>query len=168
MILTLENLKDYADEEGDCLIWRGATNKRGSPIATIGKRRGVYVRRHIFTELLGKKIRKGRVMTSLCVNPRCIAPECLTTKTKGEILARTYAIGARSRAAARQSWSVGLRKAQNVKLDREKAAQIRASQEPTNDLAKQYGVDPQTIRNVRAFRCWNDVMNGASVFSWRP
>ena len=96
MKLTLENLHMHADEVGKCLIWRGALGSHGYPQARLGGRTQL-VRAYVYRELMGVELLAGRRITSRCGNPLCISSACISQATAGQLLARSYSSGARSK-----------------------------------------------------------------------
>jgi hypothetical protein len=168
MTWTLAEVEARCEPEGECMLWTKATNREGYPVAGIN---GVatHMARFVFTELLGRTIPPGHRVTMKCRNHACLAAGCFATMTRGKILARSYANGARLRVTEtatrrRLAEERGVRK-----LTEARAAEIRQrAHERTADLAVEFGVSKTTINKVKSGAIWFPLAPGASVFSWRP
>lgn len=170
---TLKTVQDRIKEDGQCWIWQQCVNGHGYPMATINAKRGAHVRKFVYTELLGMRLRKGFVVSSRCHNKRCVSPECLVQKTRGDVLREMYARGARW---ADSSYIYRQRKAMQdrpdyVKLSLEKARLMRArfsEGASSAEVAKEFGVSDTAARDVRRGRTWREQSQNASVFAWNP
>jgi hypothetical protein len=80
--------------------------------------------------------------------PRCRHE--LTTKEVARLFAK-LGTSVRSRRKVKTSITNGRK---NSKLTEEDVANVRKSSAPTNELARQQGVHPQTIRKIRRNRSW--------------
>lgn len=162
VVLSLENLPRYCREDGGCLIWRLGCNSGGYPIAHINGKGGKLVRRHVFLDLLGRRLTKGQRVGTRCGHKLCLAPACLCARTVAQDgAARKKVLPATYRAIRAQ--------AADVKLDMAKARAIRADESSTLDeLAARYQCHKKTIWNAKAGKTWPDATNGSSVFGWRP
>jgi hypothetical protein len=168
---TIKTVQDRCKEDGLCWVWTQCINDAGYPIGTINGKRGSSVRKFLYTELLGKRLTNGHVITSRCHNKRCVSPDCLVQRTRGDILRDMYARGART---ADAGYIYRQRKAINdrpdyVKLDQEKAREIRArlaDGEAVSSLAAAFGVSEPTIRDIRRNRSWREFATNSSVFAW--
>lgn len=167
MKLTLETLHMHADEVGECLIWRGTLGSHGYPQARLDGRTQL-VRAHVYRELMGVAVLAGRRITSRCGNPLCISPACITQATPGQLLARSYSSGARSKTG---EYLKRLRRAQRsgqAKLTSEQVAEIRAlpSGQSHMAIAREYGVHGKTISALRRGLTWRTGFAGSSVFAF--
>lgn len=145
--LTLDVIRDNCEIVGKCWIWTASVNTRGGyPRAWIDGSGFVNVRSYVFKELLGKRLTKGLVMSSRCGNPSCVGPQCLISKSYSRMVADSYKNGAREVTTHRQR--------RHVKLTMEIARVIRASNEPSADLAERFGVNKATINYVRSGARW--------------
>lgn len=165
-VWTLDTVRNRCTEEGECWLWDQSLNSCGYPQACIDGK-NTRVQRYIFAVLLGRRLQSRWVVTAKCRNKRCCAPDCLEAITRGELLKRAYASGARNtdteyqrrqQQAIKQGWA--------RKLDADKAREIRARvDEGINVLAAEYGVHRKTIVGVRSGRYWRETLRGASVFA---
>jgi hypothetical protein len=168
--LTLETLRYYAHDCGDCLLWKQGTNGAGYPQATIDGKGGQMVRRYIFTHLMGKELRTRQVVTSRCDTKLCISPDHLISSWMGKIQERSYRTGKRmSRVeytgrlerSIRSGWS---------KLGWEDIAKIRAEPESVShaEIGRLYGIHHKTASKIRRGLSWRVSAMNSSVFNWRP
>ena len=164
MILTLDNLAQFCDEEGDCLLWRLGCNNEGVPMANIGGKQWV-VRRYVAT-LCGMEI-DGLCVSMKCQNQRCVAHGCLRLLTRSQVSASAYTNGsrasigeyiARRNAAVKLGWS---------KLTPEQVQEIRAAPREVSHktLASRYGMSRNGIINIRTGRAWRNAAPASSVFA---
>ena len=165
MSITLEQILSRCDEEGDCLLWTGATIN-GYPQARIGDKGGQMLRRYIFTELMGNELPLGRVVSSTCENRLCCAPQHLFSMTYSKRLRLAYKRGSRNQTTEylkrRET-----RRDQGTVLDMEKARQIRARAGESNAvLAAEFGVHAKTIYSVKAGLTWREHAPNSSVFNF--
>ncbi len=166
-VWTLDTVRSRCVEEGECWIWGQALNSCGYPQASVNGK-NTRVQRFIFTDLLGKELPAGHVISQSCRNKACCAPDCQIAITYGQRLVRTYAEGRKSSVAERigkrekliaQGWP--------VKLDMQKAREIRSRVGETHAaLAAEFKVHPKTIYEIRRNRSWTEAANGSSVFTW--
>lgn len=164
VILTLDNLAHYCDEEGDCMLWRNGCNSAGSPAANIGGKQWL-VRRYIAT-LLGMDI-DGLCVSAACGNARCVSPTCLRLRTRSQTSASAYERGNRGSVGeyiARRNAAVALGWA---KLTPEQVIEIRSAPADVSHktLALRYGMSRNGIINIRLGRSWRNAAPAASVFS---
>jgi hypothetical protein len=161
----MDEVRARSEEVGNCLIWRQSVNSGGAPSASV-RGKTMTVRRLVYVELLGKEIRSGKRLTVRCHNPLCVSDHCIVQQSVSLILRE-----ARQRALACDPMTIRReqRASSQAKLTPEIAAQIRASAESSIELAKHYGVHPETIRGIRRGRTYvmpKVVAN--SVFNWMP
>lgn len=165
MKLTLDTLHLYCVEDGDCLLWKQSV-RGGMPSAHIdGKTRSV--RGHVFFTLLGKRLTGSNRISPICGNALCITPAHLVGRTRSETLKAMYKNGQRQKMSP-STYREIRGAAGGLKLNHEKAREIRESGESSAALAEMYGCSPALIVKVRAGIRWAEVANGASVFGWRP
>lgn len=161
-----ETLAMRCTEEGNCLLWNQGVNNKGYPQTRInGATR--MVRRYVYTELMGKEVNAGRVVSTKCNNKRCISKFCLVSKTPGACLSEAYRTGARS---ATHEYADRLQRAIKYgmsKLSAEIALHIRTERlhETNCSLAREYGVHAKTIASIKKGKSWKQRMGPSSVFS---
>lgn len=139
-------------EDGDCIVFQMKT-KIDRPIISVvenGKnvkyqaRRIAYLQKH-------KKIPHGYRVVATCGTMLCVNPSHLKAMSPKEFSANAnYSKAMRTNAAFK-------RKSTNLTqiLDMEKANQIRISEKPKKELAKEYGVAIKTIEDVLNYKTWN-------------
>ena len=87
-IRTLSDIKDRCTISGDCWLWGGGTGGNGYPTAKIdGTPR--YVRR-VAIEYAGRKLIRGRQVTSTCGRITCVNPDHIS-QNKHDISENTTA-----------------------------------------------------------------------------
>jgi len=156
----MTDVHQRSDEVGECLIWRNAISDSGVPKASIGGR--IFNVRNVVYELSGRNLRKGYVVRPTCGNPRCLA--CLTAISVSAM---------RKESMQRQLQSpLGLKMFQDrarlaglSRIGPELAAEILASDEPTNVLAERHGVHRRSIERIRKRETWRAPRIASSVFN---
>ena len=164
-------LKSRCEQVGDCLLLDHSVQGKGYPQANIdGKHR--LVQRYAYTEIYGKRLPKGYVVSATCGNKLCCSKVCLVGVSRGTILTKAYADGKRNQngeLAARRR--IAIRNGLNTKLDMEKAKDIRRRRgegETLQSIADIYGICADTASRVCKQKMWREHINGASVFGWMP
>ena len=127
----------------DCWPWLGAKHPTG-----YGK---LWLRlpdlickpaHHAALILTGIDVPKGSVVMHICDNPSCVNPSHLKLGTQQENIADKIAKG-------RQPTG---NKHRNTTISEQDVADIRASNLQGVELARQYGVTPSTISNIRNYK----------------
>ena len=134
----------YVDSEG-CWHWLG-TIVRGIPLIQIQRKR-YRVRR------LVRRVFVNRFVYMTCGVSDCVNPAHIETRTRSEYVKATAKDRKNSYVTKRNA------KSSTAKLDKEKAQQIRqqkADGASLRQLAKTYGVNHETIRNVVRNRTWRE------------
>lgn len=151
--LTLMSIIDRTLEEGDCLLWTGATGESGHPIYKPGTGPCTLVRRDVF-RLAGGTLIPRQPIDTTCGDKRCVNPEHMVQSTISKIA---------KKAAVRGAWSGLARKVKiaeakrgTMKLTIYQAREIRASDETGPVLALRYGVDKSLINNIKRGVAWRD------------
>lgn len=85
---TLATIAERCIEEGDCLLWQGATSTPAKPVLQMG-RKLIPVRRYIFTELMGKKITGKNVVSFTCQNELCVHEDHIAQMSRSEVIRRS-------------------------------------------------------------------------------
>lgn len=140
----LERIRSRCVEDGDCLMWQGATDSSGTPLMRLnGSRSNVPVRR-VVLQAIGKwSGKKNHVASNVCCASACVSEE------HAREFSRSYLI---KRAAERTGYHLSpVRNAKlaaahrNKKLDDPALREaIKNSPLSTRALAREYGVS-QTI-----------------------
>jgi hypothetical protein len=170
MKITRDNLHMYCTECGECLLWNQGVNSTGYPQANIDSKPGQMVRRHVFTNLLGKTLKAKERVATRCGNKLCLAEGCLYAETYGRTLSRAYKDGRRMGAMEYARRLEACRGIGMAKLDWEKVTAIRQEPESRShqSIATELGLSHKTISQVRRYVTWKTQHAAASVFNWRP
>lgn len=163
---TMASIQFRSIEEGNCLLWDCACTPKGFPYAYMGSLK-VNLRPFVYTQILGKRIFAGSVVSVSCGNRRCLSEHCLQQKTLSRVRKDSHAalkLDPVSHAKTRH----GIKAAGLMKLDMTKAIEIRQSSRTTNELAADYGVTPRTIQEIRKGDTYAAPRVASSVFEWRP
>lgn len=166
IVWTYEVVRDRCVEEGNCLLWAQSVNNCGYPQARIDGE-VTQVARWVLEQSLGRPIKPKHFASPRCRNKLCCSMGCLREMPRGQLLSEAYAAGRRNTVAekARRRANAVLRGMAILDMDKARVIRARFS-ERTDDLAAEFGVHPDTIREVWKGRTWKEV--GNSVFSWRP
>lgn len=167
MKMTLDILYGRCEDFGDCKLWKhSTTNGKGmNPQARIDGKAGVQVRHHIFTELLGKRLRKGYILTTECGEGLCIAAGCIVSMTYGDRQRKAYADGRRRPAEEYMNRVNRLVAAGKTALNFDKARELRGRTGTNAELGREYGCGPKAISAARNGRTWRTAFAGNSVFN---
>lgn len=151
--ITMDQIKARCIEEGDCLIWQGATSDAGYPIM---KRYGgpcLLVRR-VAIALDGREPRPRQPVINSCEDKRCVAPAHLKLSSASRVGKIAAAKGAFSTKTRGSKIAASRRNASGVKLSIEIADEIRNSQESGPVLAARYGVNRSLINAIKRGTAW--------------
>ncbi len=149
-----------------CWTWQGATTGVHPQMSWKG-RGGQMVRRLAYEAHFGVTLGELRVSPNNCGNVLCVNPEHLTCWSRSEHLREQHRSGSRSTPLHYIRRVAALKRKGRVKLDLEKAREIRASEEPCKVLAARYEVHHRTISAVRCGRIWRDINALGNVFAAR-
>ena len=147
---TMETIAARCIEEGDCLLWQGAISKPSKPVMQTG-RKLIPVRRYIFTELLGKKVKPGHLVSFTCDNDLCVHEGHIDQMTRSELV---------KRAADRTMYH--LRPDRNTKLamaarsrsphSEELVDQVRNAEGSYQQIADRMGLNKAFVGDIRSGR----------------
>lgn len=148
-IHTLETLKKKTIEVGDCWEWQGYL---GNKVPTVSQNGVMTAVRKVFSDLLGKKCAGDGFYVAICNNGVCVNPAHTRFYKQKQFFKRAAQKASKSptRAIKIQIY----KRATVSKLNEQKAAEIKASDRPSRELAKLYGVDKSLICKIRAGRAW--------------
>jgi hypothetical protein len=122
--------------ETPCWVWKGFTN--GHPTRPYGRSSWAGHRttaHRAFYERYVGAVPPGMDLDHLCRNTLCVNPEHLEPVSR----------------------SKNLRRGAGTKLTPELVREIRTSPERHADVARAYGIHPNTVRSIRTRRIWKDV-----------
>jgi hypothetical protein len=149
--------------DAGCWIWTAHANGSGYGTLRIGSVLD-GTRRTVRATEVAFSLFRGAVPSHLfichrCDNPRCVNPQHLFLGTAADNAADKVAKGRQARGAkCRARNPVRGERRGHAKLTTEAVHIIRASPNRTGrSLAKEFGVCPQTISNVRHGRIWSHV-----------
>jgi hypothetical protein len=110
--------------------------------------------RTILMVLYNKRKFPNQVVTTNCGNKRCINPDHLRVVSKKTVFKITdYKNPVRSAKLSAYA------RATRAKLNIEQAREIRLSDKTHRELALEYGVNKNTIRNIKAGITWKETGN---------
>lgn len=163
-IRTLADFKTRfrACEESVCWEWRGKSYKgRCAQVWLSGIERQCSIGQAVHYLTKGMKIPTGMVMRCTCTTPNCGNPAHRKLVERGRQMVK----GVRKDAGTRIRIAQARREASKVGMTAERAAAIRASNEPLRVLAGRYGISPSFASLIRLGKAWGPLAVGASVFS---
>lgn len=153
------DLSHIPEPNSGCWLWLGApTGSNGYGRLhvngrTIGAHRYSWQRHH------GRRIPAGMIILHTCDTPLCVNPDHLRLGTQSENEADKVAKGRQAKGAALSCAQSRNRprgeRIWNAKLDRERVAEIRGSNQTQRALAVAHGVSQSTIWQIKNDRTWN-------------
>ena len=167
---TVEDGADDADATTGCWLWKHCTTGRGRyPQASIEGHGGTLVARWVMQHL-------GHAVAGMAVRPACGAQLCvkpghLKLATKGAVLRRAYATGARSGDNEHLNRRRRAEKTGMARINMAQARVLRSRMQAGETIAAlsvETGLWPSTLSSIKHHRSWREVHAAASVFSYRP
>jgi hypothetical protein len=152
---TLESLLERTEDIGECMVWKGYSCNRTPQVDNQGQM--VPVRRLILG-LTGTPV-VGRFIGVKCGTDLCVCPAHITqrsVKTHAKVMARA---AASRRAAKATEQLIARRRRDDLKLNAEKAREIRESAESGQVLADRYGVSRSLVNKIKRGVYWRDTSN---------
>jgi len=160
---TMADVENRCTPYGDCLLWNLCMNSAGHAVASIcGK--SWLVRRYIFTELIGKRLRSCDRLTVRCKESRCMAPGCLVVKNTSQILKAAYAEIMKDDGQLRKRQRFA-QKAGFAKLDLETAQSIRARGLTLKEVMREFNLSDTSARQILNGNSWKPPRVASSVFN---
>ena len=130
---TIARIEAKLDKSGDCWLWLGGKTKRGYGIIhAYGKQHRVH---RLFYSMLRGTPEKNLELDHLCRVRHCCNPDHLEPVSR----------------------AVNARRGSQTKLTPAAVECIRASDSSRDELAKIFGVAPETISDVRLMKSWKDI-----------
>ena len=162
-IRTLADLQSRCrhDDETGCLVFPA---KQGNGCIRLSDFRcAASVTKAMSLLCVGCVMPRGETFLPTCGNVMCCNEKHRRIGTKAELmrmLQPSIPPDLRARITA------GARRRSNSKLDAARAAQIRLSDGTCTAVAREFGVSPSLVSDIRNGRAWRQESASASVFSW--
>jgi 5-methylcytosine-specific restriction endonuclease McrA len=162
-IRTLADLQSRCrrDDETGCLVYPGS--KRGSCLRLPDFGCSASVTKAMSLLCVGCVMPLGEAFIATCGNVMCCNDKHRRIGTKAELM---RLLQPSIPPDLRAKITAGSRRRSNSKLDATRAAQIRLSDGTCTDVARQFGVSPSLVSDIRNGRVWRQESAAASVFSW--
>jgi hypothetical protein len=162
-VRTFADLKDRSrvDDETGCWMWAGATDgEAGNARVWLSElQRVVRMSTAIFWLQFGELPTGGVRMVPRCGRANCGNP---AHRVGGDASAMFRAVLPVSRPIARGG------RARAPQYSPELAAQIRTSEKPAADWARELGLGKTLVAKVKRGEAWLDSARNSSAFTWRP
>lgn len=141
-------------EDGDCLIWTGCTDPCGVPKMRLrGDPRGkVRQTRRTLMEAMGINI-AGRIATTTCGNPRCMAEGHIASYTRQQLQRRSGKVSAGNVARSAKLAVLARRRS---RLTMDQVREIRAQGLNANQVMALTGLSESAAHCLVAGRTWKD------------
>lgn len=170
----LERIRDRCriDSETGCWHWTGAmsadrTKTKAIPVMWHAEKTRSVLR--VVYEASGRRLAGTSIVWRSCNCGDCVNPEHLLAGSRamwGEWRSRNgHAAMTPDQKAANTARA---RAKSTVILSPERASYIRTSEASGRAVAAELGVSASTVSRVRRGQAWQELAQGASVFSWRP
>ena len=156
--LTLAHIKARTEEVGDCWIWQMGCSTNGYPQMKIQGRCCKMVRRMVVA-IDGRPAEPRQPVVATCGEALCVNPAHLKATSTSDAAKRAAKRGVWSGKARGAKIAAARRSQPDVKLDMEKAREIRMSAESGPVLAERYGVTRNRINDIKRGRAWKDYAN---------
>lgn len=149
---TAEWIWSRCHEDGDCVLWDGAVARGGGPAATDPETGKTAPVRRVLMRALGFDL-EGKVATTSCKHPLCMARGHLLALTRKQLQKRTGpSISAN---VVRNAKLAEIKRARSY-LTMEIVRDIRASGMRATDAAEHWGIPLQTAARVIRHDTWKD------------
>lgn len=156
----------HRDADTGCLVWRGAVNSDGHPVASVDGVRARAVRRWLY-EQLAEPIEGDMKVVPKCRNLRCLEHTHQRLLLPGQVNALIAAEG---------RFSTPARLAANQKAAHarskfgpecaELARQLRAQDLTLREISEATGLSRSMASRICRGEAWRPTLQAASVFSW--
>ena len=156
--MTLDEIKSRCEEEGECWIWKDATDSNGYPIAKVDGKCQLVRRVAYSLKPSAPKLQPRQPVIAKCDCRLCVNPSCLRASTIAEV----------SRMAGKAGKLSGLikgakiaahKRATGAKIDMEIANSIRLSGETGPVLAARHNIDRALVNRIKRGGAWKDYSN---------
>jgi len=139
-------------EEGDCLIWPGATNPKGLPVAW-GGRATASGRRIVWEALTGQQLQPADCILMTCECVRCLNFAHMRKTDRSAVIR----LGAKTGSHRSPKRAHKLRQAYAARTgyDGEAlAAEVRSSTQTGVELARRLGISTSAVSKMRRGEAW--------------
>lgn len=160
---TMADVERRCTHYGECLLWNLSLNSGGHAVAHIAGK-SYLVRRYVYTELMGRRLREGELLAVKCKEPRCMAPGCLVARNASRILKDAYVDIMKDETQLRKRQRFAT-KVGFAKLDHETAQSIRARGLTTKQVMAEYGLSDTSARQILSGKSWRAPRVANSVFN---
>lgn len=162
--MTPEETKEWiwsrCHEDGDCVLWDGAVDDSGVPQLRRPGSRKVEPARRVLLAALGQEI-KGRVATTTCQHPRCMAEEHCVAWTRKQLQKRSGQKLVTNIVRAAKLAAIGRERVGKLSMEKVRAA--RAAGMTGRAFAAETGVTLSTAQKALRGDAWKEY--GANPFS---
>lgn len=149
-------LKARSVEVGDCWAWQCSCTGEGHPVASIGGKRSIAVRRWAWQHWHRKDPGRDRIVLT-CGTPKCVNPEHLQRMTPSELNRWLGKMGRMSTPAARIARARNAQRASPLTMEDARAIRARrAAGEKLVEIAKDYPVGLEAISRICLGKSWVD------------
>lgn len=143
------------DECGEPWHWTGKRWGSSSYLMRVGGKM-ISVRTVVYRIGDGRPVPKGRVITTLCTNGRCMNPALVARKPVQFVIKRASDAGKIHTPAARAK-TAATQRAKNTRIrDMEHANSIRLDDRPVTVIAAEIGLSHQVVSLIKNNRLWVD------------
>lgn len=154
MRMTLADIAAMTDEVGQCWEWKGGMSHGNTPVARVSGGNVVSVRKHIFTELLGNELPRGRFTSMSCGNKKCVAPNHIEAVTRRTVTKKASEATKYGKNPVRNAKIAAKARARTSSLTPEQVQAIKASPLSGQQIADEMGCAKSTANCIRAGRTW--------------
>lgn len=150
--------RSIVDPDTGCWIWQGPRRRNAYGVAT--NKSGVTTSAHrvCYEAAHGVTLPRHLVVCHKCDNPPCVNPDHLFSGTHSDNMKDCAAKGRLklTLAGANLPTMFGTDNAK-AKMNPDKVVLIRASTDPIKAIARRFGIDPKTVRQIRNREIWKQV-----------
>lgn len=152
---TVESLLARTEEVGECRVWTGYSCNKTPQVEHEGK---IVSVRRLIVQLRGDPI-KGKFFGVKCHTELCVCPEHIIQRSAVSHARVMAKASAKHQASKSLAQVIARRKRTDIKMDMDKAREIRKSEESGQALAVRYGVSRSLINKVKRGVYWKDSAN---------
>lgn len=154
----MERIRAKCVEDGDCLIWTGATTSNGTPTMRMPKTREMIGVRRLVLKIAGRW-KEGLLATSTCGHPQCVCEHHARGVTRAQLSKLAIKRTAYHLSPARNAKIAAAARARYGKLTPEMREAIMESDLPQRVLGEMYGVGQHSISELKQGKSYRDYAN---------